>query len=57
MSITAEMTGASGNLATSLISTGISGGFLAKQQQKEISQLETSITEEKRVWPNSSKCS
>lgn len=34
-----------------------SRGFLAKQQQKEISQLEASITEEKRLRPNSSKCS
>lgn len=57
MSITAEMTVASGNLATNLTRTGISRGFLAKQQQKEISQLQASITEEKRVWPNSSKCS
>jgi len=33
--ITAEMTGASGNLATNLIRTGISGGFLATQEQQK----------------------
>lgn len=36
MSISAEMTVASGNLATNLIRTGISRGFLAKQQQRDL---------------------